>query len=457
MARHVLVVDDDLSILASLSAALADHGLRVSTARSAAQALAVADADPPDAVLLDLYLGTESGLDVLVELRRRVEEPPPVIMISGQGTIGDAVKALTLGAIDFMEKPLGGAEVLHRVHRALRDTQLRTANRRLVDALGGAGGLVGQSPAIARVHETIALVAPTDARVLVTGESGTGKELVARAIHLASPRAEEPFVAVNCSAIPRDLVESELFGHQKGAFTGATTTRRGAFEQASGGTLFLDEVGDMPLAAQPKLLRALEEGRIQRVGAESTLPVDVRVIAATHRDLAGAARRGEFREDLYHRLDVVELALPPLRERGGDVVLLARHFLARFAERHGRAVPELTPDACDALERLPFPGNVRELRNLMERITILTRTSPVSADTIRALGGASAAPGGDEPWEPPALADGEHALRDTMRRVERELVRRAVDEAPSMIEAARRLGLERSHLYKKMRELDLER
>ncbi len=456
MSRHVLIVDDDLAILGSLSADLGARGFRVSTARTGDEAVSTAELDPPDVVLLDLRLGRESGLDVLDRLQALKGSPPPVVMISGEGTIADAVDAVHRGALDFIEKPLSGEQVTHRVGRLLENLRLRADNDTLRSAAGISTGIIGESAAIREVLETVALVASAPAPVLVTGESGTGKELVARAIHDASGRAREPFVAVNCSAIPKDLVESELFGHQKGAFTGATHTRRGVFESAGGGTLLLDEIGDMPLAAQPKLLRTLESGEVQRVGAERTIPVDVRVIAATNRDLRKAYVAGEFREDLFHRLNVVEIHLPPLRERPEDVPVLADHFLRFYAERYAREPIQLTDDAVAALVRQPFSGNVRELRNLMERLTILCPTGAVDAARLRAIGGT---PSGSTPeWQPPPLVDGEHALRNTLRLVERRLVVETLDTLDgNMAQTARRLGLERSHLYRKLRELDIER
>jgi len=454
MARHILIIDDDPAVLGSLGADLRARGFRVSTARDSTDGHAVLETDPPDLVLLDLRLGTENGLDVLGDVRSR-PSPPPVVMISGEGSIPDAVTAIRMGALDFIEKPLTGEQVTHRIRRALRDQDLERTNRDLRDQLGVDSGLIGTSEGIRKVIETIDMVAPTDARVLITGESGTGKELVARAVHDGSPRSGEPFVALNCSAIPQTLVESELFGHQKGAFTGATTTRRGVLELASGGTLFLDEIGDMPLEAQPKLLRTLEEGQVQRVGAETQVPVDVRVVAATHQDLRQAIADGRFREDLFHRLNVVTIHLPPLRERPDDLPGLSEHFLAHYARHYGRDPLTLAPDAIAALRHHPFTGNVRELRNLMERLTILCRTSPVTRTDLDAVGGR---PARDMGWSPPPLEEGDGALRLTLRKVERELVLRCLqDTGWRMTEAARRLGLERSHLYRKVRDLGIER
>jgi DNA-binding NtrC family response regulator len=454
MSRHVLIIDDDLAVLGSLSADLRARGFRVNIARNGAAALSAVDQDPPDVILLDLRLGNEYGLDVLQQLHEGRDTIPPVIMISAEGTIGEAVEAVHRGAIDFIEKPLGGEQVSHRIRQLLETVELRRANRDLSDRVGDESGLIGTSEAIRKILETVQLVAPTSAPVLITGESGTGKELVARALHATSPRAGESFIAVNCSAIPKDLVESELFGHQRGAFTGALQTRRGAFETASGGTLLLDEIGDMPMGAQPKLLRALEEHEIQRVGSDKPIPIDARVVASTNRDLRRAMQDGNFREDLFHRLNVVELSLPPLRERTEDIPVLADHFLRLYAKHYNRAPLALEDEAHAVLRKHPFTGNVRELRNLMERLTILSRSARVSASELRALGGLAPT---ERPSATPVLQEGDHALRNTLRDVERAIVQRTLNECDwRMAHAAQRLGLERSHLYRKLKELDIE-
>jgi two-component system nitrogen regulation response regulator NtrX len=378
-------------------------------------------------------------------------------MISGAGTISEAVDAMRQGALDFMEKPLTGESVALRIRRALREEQLKERCERLTAEIAPGARLVGRSRAVREIIERIGLVGPTDARVLVTGESGTGKEIVARAIHDASARRQEPFVTVNCAAVPRELVESELFGHQQGAFTGATRTRRGRFELAGGGTLFLDEIGDMPRDAQPKLLRALEEAEIERVGGDSPIPIDVRVIAATHQDLPARVRDGGFREDLFHRLNVVEIHVPPLRARLEDLEPLCEHFLGIYAARYGRPALSLSGEALDALRRRSWPGNVREVRNLMERLTILCRRPIVESDDLPALGGSTFA---DEPTgaAPPPLREGDAPLRSTLREVERAIVLRTLaEEGWQMTRAAKRLGIERSHLYRKLRELDIDR
>ncbi len=455
MARHVLIVDDDRTLLAALSAELRSRGFRTGTAASGRDALEAIDRDPPDIVLLDLRLGPEDGLEILEQIQVSSDSPPPVLMISGAGTIAAAVSAMRMGAVDFIEKPITAETVALRITRVLRDVQLESECRDLRRQVSAAHGLLGKSEAIRNVLKTIELVAPTDGWVLISGESGTGKELVARAIHAGSPRAREPFVAVNCSAIPRDLVESELFGHQRGAFTGATHTRRGRFEEASGGTLFLDEIGEMPIESQPKLLRVLEERRVTRLGGGDAVPTDVRIVSATHHDLRAAVRESRFREDLYHRLNVVGIELPPLRDRLEDLPELCDHFLAFYARQHGLPALTLSDGALDAMRRHRWSGNVRELRNLMERLVILCRSTPVEAADLRAL---SAFAIEEDGWEAPPLETDDAPLKSTLRTVERRLVERTLrEEGDNVTRAARRLGLERSHLHRKLRELGITR
>ncbi|HEX8395061.1 MAG TPA: sigma-54 dependent transcriptional regulator, partial [Longimicrobium sp.] len=321
MPASILIVDDEANIRRMLGSLLRAEGYRTREAGSGLGALAEVQAEEPDAVLMDLYMGSESGLDALPRLREAAPELP-VIMMSGRASLSDAVKATRLGAFHFIEKPLSPEAVLLTLGSALELRKARDLNRALREELGDRDEMVGRSPGVERVRQMIARVAPTDARVLITGESGTGKEVAASAIHYGSARAGGPFVKLNCAAIPKDLVESEMFGHERGAFTGATERRRGRFEVASGGTLFLDEIGDLSLAAQAKLLRALEQGEIERVGGTETIAVDVRILTATNKDLRAEVAAGRFREDLYFRLHVIPLHLPPLRERPGDVALL---------------------------------------------------------------------------------------------------------------------------------------
>ncbi|HEX6910919.1 MAG TPA: sigma-54 dependent transcriptional regulator, partial [Longimicrobium sp.] len=427
MPSTVLIVDDEPNIRRMLGSLLRAEGYRTREAGSALGALAEVQGEEPDAVLMDLYMdGGETGLDALPRLREAAPDLP-VIMMSGRASLSDAVRATRLGAFHFIEKPLTPEAVLLTLGSALELRKARELNRSLMEELGGDGEeMVGRSPAVEKVRQMIERVAPTDARVLLTGESGTGKEVAAAAIHRLSHRAGGPFVKLNCAAIPRDLVESEMFGHEKGAFTGATDRRRGRFELASGGTLFLDEIGDLSIEAQAKLLRALEAGEIERVGSTETIQVDVRILAATNKDLRAEVAAGKFREDLFFRLHVIPLHLAPLRERPGDVPLLVEHFLRRNQRRHGLKPPRLTPPALEALARHPWPGNVRELANILERVCILHAGTDVGAVEIRAV----LAGNGPLPPETPAYRDDdERSLTDRLDGYERELLLGALDAA----------------------------
>src|SRR5687767_11803425 len=357
----VLIVDDEPNIRRMVGALLASEGYEVRDAADGSAGLSRAAESMPDVVLLDLMMpGELDGIGTLARLRDAAPDVP-VIMMSGKAGLSDAVKATKLGAFNFLEKPLSPEGVLLALASALELRRVRREARSLREDLGLAGEMIGASPAMDRVREMIGRVAPTDARVLVTGESGTGKELVASAIHAQSARRDRPFIRVNCAAIPRDLVESEMFGHEKGAFTGATQARIGRFELANTGTLFLDEIGDLSLDAQAKLLRAIESREIHRVGGNRNIRIDVRIIAATNHDLARAVREGAFREDLFFRLNVIPIALPPLRDRQGDIPALVRHFSLLHFKRTGQIPPTWTPEAMAVLERYPWPGNVREL------------------------------------------------------------------------------------------------
>src|SRR5215210_773036 len=360
----VLIVDDEPNIRRMVSALLSSEGYEVRDAADGASGVARAAESVPDVVLLDLMMpGELDGLGALARLREAAPDVP-VIMMSGKAGLSDAVKATKLGAFNFLEKPLSPEGVLLALASALELRRVRREARSLREDLGLAGEMIGSSQAMARVRELIARVAPTDARVLVTGESGTGKELVASAIHFGSARRDRPLVRVNCAAIPRDLVESEMFGHEKGAFTGASDRRIGRFELANQGTLLLDEVGDLGAEAQAKLLRAIEAREIERVGGGKPIPVDVRIIAATNMDLERAVRDGAFREDLFFRLNVIPITLPPLRERPDDIAALVKHFSLLHRARTGRPAPRWSADAMAAFERYRWPGNVRELANI---------------------------------------------------------------------------------------------
>ncbi len=441
----ILVVDDEPNIRRMLASLLTAEGHRVETAADGASGLSAAAGGTADVVLLDLALPDTTGLDVLESLRR--EQPTlPVVMMSGRATLGDAVRATKLGAFHFIEKPLSPEAVLLTVEGAVELRRARELSRKLTEELSPGAELVGASVALREVRELIARIAPTDARVLITGESGTGKELVATALHAASPRSARPFVRVNSAALPRELVESELFGHVKGAFTGATETRRGRFELAHGGTLFLDEIGDLALEAQAKLLRVIESGTIERLGDESAVPVDVRVIAATNRDLNEEMRAGRFREDLFYRLDVLHIHIPPLRERAEDVPPLVTHLLSRLRRRQGLRVPELRPDAVARLKRHRWPGNVRELANVCERLAILHRGGVVRPADLTGLIDEVDDDGTEQP------------LTDRLDDFERSLILDALRAADgSVADAARRLHTDRANLYRRMRRLEIDR
>jgi DNA-binding NtrC family response regulator len=449
---RILVVDDDERVQRALKSLLDLEGFHVLAAASGEEAVEIAAREDVDVALLDVVLPGMDGLATLTVLRERAPALP-VVMISAQGNIETAVRAVRQGAFDFLEKPLGADRLLIAVRNALGSARLAAENRALRERARGRSGLLGESPAMRRVREAIALAAPTHSRVLLCGESGTGKELAALAIHDASPRAAGPFVPVNCAAIPSELMESELFGHEKGAFSGALRSRRGKFESAHGGTLFLDEIGDMPPAMQAKLLRALESGEVERVGGAKPVRVDVRVIAATNRDLAVETREGRFRVDLFHRLNVVPVTLPPLRDHLDDLPLIAGHLLSGLAAEHGRKPPRITGEALDALRAHPWPGNVRELRNLLERLLILHPGDDISAPLVRASLPVPS-PGERDPGPVP---EG-RTLRWAMDDVERRLILSTLRaEKWNVTHTAERLGMERSHLYKKMKEYSIER
>src|SRR3954462_5282396 len=399
----VLIVDDEPNIRRMVGALLASEGYEVRDAADGQTGVARAAETTPDVVLLDLMMPGE--LDGLGTLERIREASPdvPVIMMSGKAGLSDAVKATKLGAFNFLEKPLSPEGVLLALASALELRRVRREARSLREDLGLAGQMIGDSVAMARVREMIARVAPTDARVLVTGESGTGKELVASAIHFGSARRERPFVRVNCAAIPRDLVESEMFGHEKGAFTGATDRRIGRFELAHTGTLFLDEVADLGAEAQAKLLRAIEAKEIERVGGAKPIRIDVRIIAATNKDLSRAVGDGAFREDLFFRLNVIPLTIPPLRERPSDIPLLVRHFSAVHHVRTGHPMARWSADAVAAFGRYRWPGNIRELANIVERLSILHPGSEVTEDDVRAVLPVERAPSAAPLPDPAAL------------------------------------------------------
>ena len=443
--EHILIVDDEASIRTTLRGVLEDEGYRVSAAGSGADALRLVAEEPPDLTFLDVWMERMDGLETLAEIRR-LRPDAVVVMISGHGTIETAVKATRLGAYDFVEKPLALEKTLITVARALEHARLERENAALRESLALRAEIIGDSAPMRRLHEQIATAAPTTGRVLIHGENGSGKELVARAIHAQSARAERPFVEVNCAAIPEELIESELFGHEKGAFTGALARRRGKFELADGGTLFLDEVGDMSLKTQAKVLRALEEQAFERVGGKDTLKVDVRVLAASNRDLEAAIREGRFRDDLYYRLNVIPIEVPPLRARKDDIPQLVDHFTAHFCSENGKRPKTVSGEALGYFLAYDWPGNVRELRNMVERLVIMAPGDVIGADDL---------PAPLRPKDAAASTAGEpreRSLKEARDNFERAYILaelRAQDW--NMTRTAERLGIERSHLYRKIK------
>lgn len=442
--RRVLVIDDEKAIRETLSEILTDEGYAVTSVASGEEGLRRFLDERWDLVLLDVWLRDRDGLSVLEAAEGRVREVP-VVMISGHASVETAVKAVRLGAYDFLEKPLALERVLLTAQKAIERRDLMAEIAAMRGRADSDAVLIGASPAIFRLRLEIAQVAPTDARVLITGENGTGKELVARAIHRLSERADAPLVEVNCAAIPEELIESELFGHVKGSFTGATEDRRGKFEEADGATLFLDEVCDMSPKTQAKVLRALQEGRFTRVGSTKAIASDARVLSATNKDLQAEIARGAFREDLYFRLAVVPIHVPPLRERAEDIPELARHFLELASARFGRRPKRLAPDAVRALQAHRWPGNVRELKNLIERLMILAPRNEIAAEDLPFVASEAAAIPPDAPLK--------GARDDFERRYILAALRR---HRGNVTRAAKTLGLERSNLYRKLKSYGIE-
>ena len=446
MARSILVVDDESGIRQSLTSILVEEGYRVEAVGSGEECLATLAARPFDLILLDVWLPGVDGLVTLERLQQSVPAPM-VVMISGHGNIETAVRATKLGAFDFIEKPLSLEKTILAVKNALEYLRLEEENRGLRAELEQRCQVIGESVPMKALRQQIALTAPTNGRVLIYGESGTGKELVARALHAASLRRDRPFVEVNCAAIPEELIESELFGHVKGSFTGASEDKVGKFQKADMGTLFLDEVGDMSLKTQSKVLRVLEEQRFEPVGSNQAVEVDVRVIAATNKTLEGEIARGAFREDLFYRLNVIPFHVSPLRERIEDLLILARYFLAEFSAAYGRKVKELSEGALDVLMRYPWPGNVRELKNLIERLVIICPQQRIEAHHLppELFRGAARSP--QQPYA---------TLHEARAAYEREFILRKLEEHQwNMTHTASALGLERSHLYRKMKSLEI--
>ncbi len=446
---RILVVDDEPLICQSLRGVLEDEGYRAAAVPSGEKCLEELRRHPYDLVLLDIWLTGLDGLETLARIQELpFEERPAVIMISGHGSIEAAVKATKLGAFDFLEKPLTIEKVCLLVKNALEQRRLELEVRRLREDESRVPRIIGESVPMKALRQQLALTAATNGRVLIYGESGTGKELVAHALHAMSRRAAEPFVAVNCAAIPEELIESELFGHRKGSFTGASEDKIGKFERADGGTLFLDEVGDMSLRTQAKVLRVLDLQCFEPVGASETVRVDVRVVAATNKQLDREIEKGNFREDLYYRLNVIPFYVPPLRERIEDVPLLADYFLKEFTTAYGRKPKEFTRDAYDLLTSYHWPGNVRELRNLIERIVIMNPQTRIEARHIPLAPGRRTAE-----WRLERFA----SLQEVREAAEREYILKKLEETGGNItRTAELLGLERSNLYRKMRALGIK-
>ncbi len=443
---HLLLIDDDPNTLASLARAFRLAGHEATVCDNAARALDLVRTERFDLILSDVVMPGKTGMDLLEELKKAGVQTP-IVLISGQANIEMAVKATRLGALDFLEKPLSTDKLLLTVDNALKLSRLEDENRELRHRLGK-HQLVGSGPAMKKLLAQIERVAASETRVCILGETGTGKELVARAIHEKSPRHENAFITLNCAAVPAELIESELFGHEKGSFTGAAGRHIGKFEQAEGGTLFLDEIGDMPVSMQAKLLRVLEEGEVERVGGEKPIKVNVRVIVATHRNLEDLVKKNEFRRDLFHRVYVFPLSLPPLRERPEDFPDLVAHFARQVAAQNAWKEKLFSPDAIAALRQYSWPGNVRELRNVVERLVLLSAEDTITADDVKlalpgseAAGTASAAPG---------------TLLQRTEAFEREVLLAELRRHNfHMTNVARALGLERSHLYKKCQQLGI--
>jgi two-component system nitrogen regulation response regulator NtrX len=443
MKPSVLIVDDEAGVRSALSGVLRDEGYAVEAVDSGEACLDRVSRAPYDVIVLDIWLPGMDGLATLTRLsERRVDAP--VVMISGHGNIESAVRAIKLGAFDFVEKPLSLEKAVLVVGNAVRQRRLEAENRALRAHVDRRLEMIGESYVMAQLREQVAMAAPTNGRVLIYGENGTGKELVARSVHSLSRRRSGPFIEVNCAAIPEELIESELFGHVKGAFTGAMTDRRGKFELADGGTLFLDEIGDMSLKTQAKVLRALQEQVVEPVGGAISVRVDVRVLAATNKELTGEIRAGRFREDLYFRLNVIPIFVPALRDRADDVPLLADHFMAELAREYGRRPKKLDAGAATGLRSYRWPGNVRELRNVIERLMIMV---PGDTITLADLGFLDTSTPRTTDDGGPALS-----LHEARERFEREYILKALAAQQGNISrTAEVLGVERSNLYRKMR------
>ncbi|HWY44861.1 MAG TPA: sigma-54 dependent transcriptional regulator [Candidatus Sulfotelmatobacter sp.] len=449
---HLLLVDDDANTLASLSRAFRMAGHEATVCDNATRATELLKSEKFDLIFSDVVMPGKSGLEFLEEIRNAGVRTP-LILISGQANIEMAVRATKLGALDFLEKPLSTDKLLLTVENALRLSRLETENRELKQRLGK-HTLVGSGPAMKKLQSQIDRVAASETRVCILGETGTGKELVARAIHERSPRKDAPFITLNCAAVPAELIESELFGHEKGAFTGAASRHVGKFEQAEGGTLFLDEIGDMPVAMQAKLLRVLEEGEVERVGGDKPVKVNVRVVVATHRNLEDLVKQNAFRRDLFHRIYVFPLALPPLRERPEDFSALVAHFSGQVAAQNGWKEKTFSEDAIKELKNYPWPGNIRELRNVVERLVLLAEGDAVEREEVQLT--LPATTGNNSSAASGTLTAG-GTLAERTESFEKEVLLAEIRRNNfHMTNVARALGLERSHLYKKCQQLGID-
>jgi two-component system nitrogen regulation response regulator NtrX len=447
---HLLIVDDEANTLASLSRAFRLAGHEATVCDNAAKALELAKSQHFDLILSDVVMPGKDGLTLLEELKAQAVATP-VVMMSGQAHIEMAVRATRLGALDFLEKPISTDKLLLTVENALKLQRLETENRQLRQRLGK-HKIVWKGATMRRVMAHLERVAASETRICILGETGTGKELVARTIHEQSSRAGGPFVTLNCAAVPAELIESELFGHEKGSFTGAAGRHVGKFEQADRGTMFLDEIGDMPLAMQAKLLRVLEEGEVERIGGDKPVAVNVRVLVATHRDLEARVREEKFRQDLFHRIYVFPLVLPPLRERRDDIPTLIQHFAAQVTAQNGWKPVPFTPEAIEALQSHSWPGNVRELRNSVERLMLLASDGQVDLATVQLALPKTSATGSDLVW-----GNSSGALADRVQAFEREVILAELKRSQQNVSlAAKSLGLERSHLYKKAEQLGID-
>jgi two-component system, NtrC family, nitrogen regulation response regulator NtrX len=450
MKANLLIIDDDANTLASLSRAFRLAGHEATVCDNPARALEIAKSEPFDLIFSDVVMPGMDGLTLLEHIKA-AGVTTPVVMMSGQAHIEMAVRATRLGAVDFLEKPLSTDKLLLTVQNTLKFERLQQENHQLRKKLGGTE-IIFSGETMRRLLSQVARVATMESRVCILGETGTGKELIARTIHEKSQRKEGPYVTLNCAAVPAELIESELFGHEKGSFTGAAARHIGKFEQAHDGTLFLDEIGDMPLAMQAKLLRVLEQGEIERIGGDKPVKVNVRVIVATHRNLQEQVKQGTFRQDLFHRIDVLPVILPPLRERPEDIPVLARHFSLLITQQNGWREVGFAPEAMTALQSYAWPGNVRELRNVIERLLLYTEGDTVTPESVRAALPlhAASAPGG-------ASLTVTGTLAEKMEQLERQII---IDEigrqSHHITNTAKALGLERSHLYKKCQQLGID-